>query len=107
GVVVYEWLSGAPPFQGLPIEVGMQHLQVAPPPLLLDGKPLSPAVASVVMQALEKDRQLRFASVQAFADAFAAAIQQGPTQSAKAEGVPPAPPPASSGRQGVTGWARR
>lgn len=107
GVVVYEWLSGAPPFQGLPIEVGMQHLQVAPPPLLQDGKPLPPAVASVVLQALEKDRQLRFASVRAFADAFSAAIQQGPTQIAEAEGTPSTLPPAPSGHQGVTGWARR
>jgi serine/threonine protein kinase len=105
GVVVYEWLCGAPPFQGLPIEVGMQHLQVQPPPLLQDGKPLSPAVAGVVLRALEKDRHLRFASVQAFADAFSAAIQQD--SASNAEGAPPTPPSAPPGRQGVAGWARR
>ncbi len=107
GVIVYEWLSGAPPFHGLPIEVGMQHLQLPPPPLLQHGKPVPSAVAQVVLRALEKDRQFRFASVQAFADAFAAAIQPDPGSSAEAEQPQPAQPAPSPGHQGVAGWARR
>ena len=70
GVVVYEWLSGTTPFQGSFYEVASQHMHVPPPFLSKHVPEISPAVESVVMTAMEKDSQQRFASVLAFANAL-------------------------------------
>ena len=67
GVVVYEWFCGTPPFNGSPIEVAMQHLQALPPPMRAKVPTLAPAIERVLMRALAKDPELRFASVQDFA----------------------------------------
>jgi len=76
GVVVYEWISGRRPFHGTPIEVAMQHLS-APPPSLRELEPdLPPVIEEVVMRALAKEPELRFASVQDFATALQQAAHQ-------------------------------
>jgi serine/threonine protein kinase len=72
GVVVYEWLCGAPPFHGSPFEIAMQHLSLPPPPLRERMPDLSPAIEEVVLRALAKEPAQRYASVQD----FAAALQQ-------------------------------
>jgi eukaryotic-like serine/threonine-protein kinase len=70
GVMVYEWLCGMPPFTGSYMEIALQHVS-ALPPLLQEKDPTIPAdVERVVLTALAKDPQLRFASVQAFATAL-------------------------------------
>jgi serine/threonine protein kinase len=71
GIVVYEWLCGRCPFQGASsIEVAMKHLS-EPPQSLLDCVPsISPAVEQVIMRALAKDVEERFASMQDFATAL-------------------------------------
>jgi predicted ATPase/class 3 adenylate cyclase/DNA-binding CsgD family transcriptional regulator len=76
GVLVYEWLTGERPFSGsLPELVAKQAL--APPPALSEKVPTLPAlVEQVVLQALAKDPQLRFASVQAFALALEEASRE-------------------------------
>ncbi len=52
GIVMYEMLSGRPPFEAaIPTEVVMMHLRNAPPPL--QGVP--PRVAQLVMSTLDKD----------------------------------------------------
>ena len=67
GIVVYECLSGERPFQGTFEEVAVQHA-LAQPPALHERMPgISPALAAVVMRALAKDPQQRFASVRDFA----------------------------------------
>jgi WD40 repeat protein len=69
-VVVYEWLCGAPPFQGSFTELYSQHM-LAPPPSLRARVPAIPYdVELVVMTALAKDPDQRFASVLAFANAL-------------------------------------
>lgn len=73
GVVVYEWLSGTLPFQGFPLEIAMQHVEKQPPPLRQVARSVPPAVEWVVMRALEKNRNRRFASMRAFANALRAA----------------------------------
>jgi predicted ATPase/serine/threonine protein kinase/DNA-binding CsgD family transcriptional regulator len=69
-VVVYEWLSGAPPFSGSFREIVSQHLSASPPPLYTKAPTISPAIEHVVFKALAKDPKERFASVQAFARAL-------------------------------------
>ncbi len=74
-VMMYEWLSGQPPFQGSAAEVVSQHL-FATPTLLREQYPEIPlAVERVVFKALSKDPMLRFADVQSFATAFRDASQ--------------------------------
>ena len=70
GVVVYEWLSGAQPFHGSFVEIASQHLSASPPSLRTQVPRFPPAIEDVVMKALAKDPQHRFASIQAFAMAL-------------------------------------
>src|SRR3989440_6154928 len=69
-IVTYEWLSGDPPSPGSVQQIASQHLS-APPPLLRTKAPaISSAVERVVLKALDKDPQQRFARVQDFAVAL-------------------------------------
>jgi len=75
GIIAYEWLCGARPFNGTATEIAMQHL-LEPPPSLCEKVPTIPSdVEQVVMTALAKNPQQRFASVQTFAHALAVAAQ--------------------------------
>jgi serine/threonine protein kinase len=84
GVVVYEWLSGDRPFHGTFTEIVSQHMFVPPPPLQVRIPGISPEVEHVVLKALAKDPQQRFANIGAFAAAFeqaCRAMQQPPHSS--------------------------
>jgi len=81
GVVVYEWICGARPFQGSFAELYSQHLFVPPPPLHEKVPTISPIVEQVVLTALAKDPKERFASVKAFARALEQACQVATTHS--------------------------
>lgn len=97
GVVVYEWLTGTRLFQGSFTEVATQHI-VKPPPSLCERVPdLPAAVDRVVLKALAKDPQQRFASVQDFANALEAAMQG---QSSGLNGTEPEFPIAESNTNG-------
>jgi eukaryotic-like serine/threonine-protein kinase len=74
-VVVYEWLCGVRPFSGTFTEVAVQHAVAPPPPLHEKLPSISPDVEQVVLTALAKDPQQRFASVLAFANALEQASQ--------------------------------
>src|SRR5204863_4689989 len=80
-VVVYEWLCGSYPFDGLPIEIQQQQLYRRPPSLLASMPALSPLLERVVMKALAKEPEQRFASIQEFAEAFEQASQHRQTSS--------------------------
>src|SRR5207245_377376 len=67
GIVVYEWLSGTKPFQGSLTEVVSQQLAIPPEPLREKNASISPAVESVVMNALAKDPKERSATIIYFA----------------------------------------
>jgi serine/threonine protein kinase len=70
GVVIYEWLCGARPFQGSFTEIAIKHA-VVPPQSLREQVPTLPSAAEeVVLKALAKDPHERFASVQALAKAL-------------------------------------
>ncbi len=69
-VMVYEWLSGQPPFQGSATEVLSQHLFATPPLLREQDVEIPLAVERVVLKALSKDPTLRFLDVLSFAKAL-------------------------------------
>ncbi len=70
GVVVYEWLGGVCPFQGSFTEMYSQHMLASPPSLRARVPTISPEVEQVVLTALAKEPEQRFASVSAFANAM-------------------------------------
>jgi len=70
GVVVYEWLSGNPPFIGTFTELAAKHMMALPPPLRATVPDIPPDVEEVVLTALAKDPKQRFGSVKAFATAL-------------------------------------
>src|SRR6266849_2272624 len=74
-VVVYEWLCGKRPFNGSPLEIAMQQISAPPPPLHEHIPGISPSIEEVVMRALAKEPQQRFACVQDFATALERAYQ--------------------------------
>lgn len=80
GITVYEWLTGTRPFNGFSqIEIAMQHLSDPPPSLSGKIPTILSDVEQVVLQALAKDPQQRFASMKAFADALEQACQIAPS----------------------------
>jgi eukaryotic-like serine/threonine-protein kinase len=77
-VLVYEWLSGTPPFEGSTKEVMAKHLFADPQPLHERVRTISPAVEAVIRGALSKDPADRFPSVESFAAALEQACQAVP-----------------------------
>ncbi len=98
--VVYEWLSGSPPFTGVPGQIVFQQMS-ASVPLLTDQFPFIPKeIEQVVMKALNKDPKQRYSTVKEFATALehgekVAAMTQKKTDQAP-EGRQPAIPPSTS-----------
>jgi eukaryotic-like serine/threonine-protein kinase len=92
GVVLYEMLTGRVPFTGdNPVTVAMQQVNAAPPPIRELNPAIHPAIASVVMKALEKSPQRRFQSAREMADALVKAkegigIEKTPPAAAKSGG---------------------
>jgi tetratricopeptide (TPR) repeat protein/tRNA A-37 threonylcarbamoyl transferase component Bud32 len=76
GIVVYEWLCGERPFNGTLFELLGQHMQVPPAPLSGKVPGISPEVEQVVLRALEKEPQKRFAGVGEFAVALEEAYKK-------------------------------
>src|SRR5439155_18512246 len=77
GIVVYEWLTGARPFQGSFTEIAVKQTMALPPSLREKVPDIPPAVEEVVMKALAKDPQQRFENVQVFALALEKAFSKG------------------------------
>ncbi|HLI71289.1 MAG TPA: protein kinase, partial [Ktedonobacteraceae bacterium] len=101
GCMVYEWLSGTPPFSGSFAEVVKQQLLTQPPLLRTRVPELSPLLEQIVAIALAKNPADRFATIQAFARAFENACYDttaSPTAGTSASNSPPlAQQAASSG----------
>jgi hypothetical protein len=87
GVVLYELLTGAPPFAGEPMAVLIQHIrdEPAPPSALSPGVP--PALERAILRAMAKDPADRFQSAAEMAAALRAAV------------APPAPAPVETRAQ--------
>jgi serine/threonine protein kinase len=75
GVMVYEWLCGARPFQGSLLELYIQHAHTPPPPLREHMPDLPLAVEQVVLRAIAKEPGQRYGSVKDFVDALVVASE--------------------------------
>lgn len=77
GIMVYEWLSGSVPFTGMEVNVVIdKHLHVVPPSLRAVVPGLGPGIEAVVMRALAKKPEDRYAKISDFAREFKRAVQQ-------------------------------
>lgn len=98
-VIVYEWLTGEPPFQGAGTEVAIQHSIAPVPPLRGKAPDVPPPVEQVILKALSKDYHERFPRVQDFAEALEQAslidtsFYTEPTLASVATPVAPLTPP--------------
>lgn len=81
GVVLYEMLTALLPFEGsTPVTVALQHTSAPVPPLRSIRREISRDVERVVMRALEKNPERRYASARAMAIALGqtlAAVEMG------------------------------
>ncbi len=69
-VMIYELLTGGPPFKGGLEQVMYQHLNALPDPPGTLNSSIPPGIDSVILRALEKKPEDRFDSISAFARAF-------------------------------------
>ncbi|HVB75135.1 MAG TPA: protein kinase [Ktedonobacteraceae bacterium] len=75
GIILYEMVTGAPPFRGdTPLAVLSQHLNVTPTSPVLLNPNIPPALTMVIMTALAKDPNARFPRAVTMTAAIAEAL---------------------------------
>ena len=75
GIVLYQMITGATPFQGdAPMQIAVQHLQQPPPPPSLLRTDLPVGAEQVILHALAKRPDERYMKAEEFANAFRAAL---------------------------------
>jgi serine/threonine-protein kinase len=99
GVVLYELLTGAPPFDAdSPVTIALKQVSEEPVPARLRNPAVPAALDMVVMRSLRKDRDERFQD----ADAFAAALEAA----AAGSYVEPEDPVAALEEEDRRSWGR-
>jgi serine/threonine protein kinase len=80
GVVLYQMLTGDVPFHAeTPMAVMLKHIVEAPPPLRTKNPDVSPEIEQVVLKALAKHRDDRYARAEDLAAAYEAALDSAAT----------------------------
>jgi len=74
-VMTYELLTGRPPFRGRPEQMMFMHFSTSPQPPRTLNKTLPASIDVIILRALAKKPEERFASVSAFSTAFQQTIQ--------------------------------
>ncbi|MGW2424800.1 protein kinase domain-containing protein [Streptomyces sp. NPDC001709] len=101
GCLLHELLTGQPPFRGeSPFAVMHQHLFAAPEPVSRLRPQIPPAVEAVVLRALGKDPEERFADAGQMRAALADALTQ--TSMPTVQATMPGPPPMRTRTSGLT-----
>src|SRR6266699_599915 len=81
-VMIYQLLTGRPPFQGGPGQMMYKHFSVIPQPPSAFNPAISPDIDAVLLRALAKKPEERFPSMSAFSHAFQQALHRNvPTTS--------------------------
>ncbi|MCB9549473.1 MAG: serine/threonine protein kinase [Myxococcales bacterium] len=102
GVILYELLTGAPPFTGEEFDVLQAHVHRAPPDPRRRVPTLPDALVDVTLWALRKDPTERPPTAETLGHAIAAALAEGETQPFRVPGAlstPPADRPRGSTRR--------
>lgn len=90
GVILYEIVTGVPPFRGdSPAAVLAQHVNVTPTSPVLINPNIPPALTMVMMTALSKDPNARFARATLMTAAIAEALNVPPPESLGQPAFPP------------------
>jgi serine/threonine protein kinase len=76
GIMIYEWLTGRPPFRGTFFQLATQHIQAPVPPIRQKSFMVPQLVEEVVQRSLTKDPKDRFVCVSEFAHALEQAVEQ-------------------------------
>lgn len=93
GVLLYEMLTGKPPFTGdTAVSVAYQHVSESPIPPSMINPTVSLALDSVVLKALAKDRAARFQTAADFRTALARAVSGIATPAFQDDAQPPTAP---------------
>jgi serine/threonine-protein kinase len=104
GIVLFEMLTGVPPFQARSANgYIMKHL-TQPPPSFDEANPeldFPLGLEPVVLRALEKDRNRRYPSARVFAEALAPFVSHMPTTFSRTEGTLAKSPP----KEAEAAWA--
>jgi tetratricopeptide (TPR) repeat protein len=79
GVILYQWLTGTPPFFGSATEIRHGHVAMRRP-RPSERVPLPPAVDEVVLRSLARDPAERFARASELAQAFQGAVSAAPSR---------------------------
>ncbi|MFZ4827779.1 MAG: protein kinase domain-containing protein [Phototrophicaceae bacterium] len=80
GVMLWEVLTGRLPYTAdTPMGVMLKHIQEPVPDPHTFDENMHPAIAAVLTKSIDKDRNNRFATANAFAEAFAIAVEQSGT----------------------------
>jgi eukaryotic-like serine/threonine-protein kinase len=75
GVILYEMVTGRAPFEDAnPVEVALKHVNEAPPSAIALRPEIGEPLAAVILRALAKDPQERFATCREMATALEAAL---------------------------------
>ena len=107
GIVLYEMLTGSTPFgKATPGALLTHQINTPPPPLSAAHPEISGSIESVVLKALAKDPEARFASATQFAQALRKAFEDPESYAAEyeSESAPTGPVVGSEGSGFTTEW---
>ena len=110
GVVLFELITGRLPFEAdSPLAAASRRMMVNPPPLTRFRPDVPPALEEVILLALRREQDERYASAEAFAQALRWSREQSPaaaTAAAEQHGGWVLPPRRKAGDRGVVDLAR-